>query len=98
MAGDGYRFEAGQESYSIWQTSVGFGMTNRTFKTGVSREQTSLLPPRVEDYVDGDNPVRAIAAFVAALDLERLGFRHAGSGVGAGQPPYDPADLLKLYL
>ena len=73
-------------------------MTNRTFKTGVSREQTSLLPPRVEDYVDGDNPVRAIEAFVAALDLERLGFRHAGSGVGAGQPPYDPADLLKLYL
>jgi transposase len=52
----------------------------------------------VEDYVDGDNPVRAIEAFVAALDLERLGFRHAGSGVGAGQPPYDPADLLKLYL
>jgi transposase len=72
-------------------------MTNRTFKTGVSREQTSLLPPRVEDYVDGDNPVRAIEAFVAALDLERLGFRYAGSG-GAGQPPYDPADLLKLYL
>jgi transposase len=73
-------------------------MTNRIFKTGVSRDQTSLLPPRVEDYVDGDNPVRAIEAFVAALDLEQLGFRHAGSGIGAGQPPYDPADLLKLYL
>ena len=73
-------------------------MTNRIFKTGVSRDQTSLLPSRVEDYVDGDNPVRAIEAFVAALDLEQLGFRHAGSGIGAGQPPYDPADLLKLYL
>jgi transposase len=68
------------------------------FKTGISRDQASLLPACVEDYVDRDNPVRAIEAFVAALDLGKLGFRHAGSGGGAGQPPYDPADLLKLYL
>jgi transposase len=73
-------------------------MTNRIFKTGISRNQASFLPARVEDYVDRDNPVRAIEAFVAALDLGKLGFRHAGSGGGAGQPPYDPADLLKLYL
>src|SRR5881398_3308774 len=73
-------------------------MANRMFKTGVSRDQVSLLPARVEDYVGGDNPVRAIEAFVATLDLERLGFGHAGSGGGVGQPPYDPADLLKLYL
>ena len=73
-------------------------MTNRTFKTGISRAQPSFLPPRVEDYVAGDNPVRVIEAFVAALDLSKLGFRHAGSSGGAGQPPYDPADLLKLYL
>jgi len=73
-------------------------MTNHSFKTGVSREQPSLLPGRVEDYVDCDNPVRAIEAFVDALDLARLKFRHAGSSGGAGQPPYDPADLLKLYL
>jgi transposase len=73
-------------------------MTNRIFKTGISRDQVSFLPPRVEDYVDRDNPVRAIEAFVAVLDLGKLGFRHAGPGGGAGQPPYDPADLLKLYL
>jgi transposase len=73
-------------------------MTNRIFKTGISRDQANFLPARVEDYVDRDNPVRAIEAFVAALDLGKLGFRHAGSGSGAGQPPYDPADLLKLYL
>jgi transposase len=74
-------------------------MTNRIFKSGLSREQASLLPARVEDYVDRSNPVRAIEAYVDALDLERLGFRHAGpSRVGVGQPPYDPADLLKLYL
>jgi transposase len=63
----------------------------------VSREQVSLLPPRVEDYVARDNPVRAIDSYVEALDLAALGFRHADRGAGAGQPPYDPADLLKLY-
>lgn len=73
-------------------------MTNRTFKAGVSREQASLLPPRVEDYVGADNVVRAIESYVGALDLATLGFRHAERGVGVGQPPYDPADLLKLYF
>lgn len=74
-------------------------MTNRPFKTGERREQASLLPARVEDYVGADNPVRAIESFVCALDLGKLGFRHADRGAEAmGQPPYDPADLLKLYL
>jgi transposase len=74
-------------------------MTNRTFKPGMSREQANLLPASVDDYVDRANPVRAIDAYVGALDLEKLGFRHAGPGsAGVGQPPYDPADLLKLYL
>ena len=58
-----------------------------------------MLPARIEDYVGSDNPVRAIESFVCALDLAKLGFRHADRGAEAmGQPPYDPADLLKLYL
>src|SRR5882757_2642726 len=73
-------------------------MTNRIFKVGQSREQGSFLPPRIEDYVAADNPVRAIEAYVCALDLAALGFQHAEGDGGAGQPPYDPADLLKLYL
>jgi transposase len=74
-------------------------MTNRSFKSGESREQTSLLPPRIEDYVGPDNPVRAIDSFVSALDLAKLGFRHADRAADeVGQPPFDPADLLKLYL
>ncbi len=74
-------------------------MTNRPFKTGESRDQVSLLPPRVEDYVGRENAVRAIESFVSALDLAKLGFRHADRGAEEmGQPPYDPADLLKLYL
>ena len=74
-------------------------MTNRALKSGTSREQLSLLPPRVEDYVDRENPVRVIEYFVNGLNLVKLGFRHAGRvGGGVGQPPYDPADLLKLYI
>jgi len=73
-------------------------MSKRTYKTGESRTQGMLLPMRVEDYVSADNPVRAIDAYVASLDLAALAFGHASGGGGAGQPAYDPADLLKLYL
>src|ERR1043166_1589207 len=74
-------------------------MANHAFKSGENREQPSLLPPRIEDYVGPDNPVRAIESFVCALDLAKVGFRHAERGAEAmGQPPYDPADLLRLYL
>ena len=73
-------------------------MTNRTFKSGESREQACLFPARIDDYVEPDNPVRAIDSFVSALDLAKLGFRYADRRVGVGQPPYDPSDLLKLYL
>src|SRR5882757_3014064 len=73
-------------------------MTNRAYKNGICREQASLLPPRMDDYVGLDNPVRAIDAYVRSLDMAGLGFKHGKGGGGAGQPPYDPADLLKLYL
>ena len=74
-------------------------MTNRGLKSGISREQPSFLPAQVEDYVDRNNPVRAIERFVDQLDLVKLGFRHADRiGGGVGQPPYDPSDVLKLYI
>lgn len=74
-------------------------MTNRDgFKCGISRGQPSFLPARIEDYVDRDNPVRAIDAYGDSVDLVQMGFRHPGSGGGRGQPPYHPQDLLKLYV
>jgi transposase len=73
-------------------------MSIRPYKTGACRDQARLLPPRIEDYVAADNPVRAIEAYVCSLDVAALGFRHAERDGGAGQPPYDPADLLGLYL
>jgi hypothetical protein len=59
-------------------------------KTGISREQPSFLPPRVEDYVDCSNPVRAIDAFVDALNLHKLGFRRLGPLVGRASHPMTP--------
>lgn len=73
-------------------------MENRRYKTGIDREQTTLLPPRVEDYVSAENPVRAIEAYVNSLDFGKLGFKNCGNYSGVGQPPFSPATHLKLYI
>src|ERR1700709_2113792 len=73
-------------------------MTNRTDKNGICREQASLLPPRMDDYVGLDNPVRAIDAYVRSLDMAGLGFKHGKGGGGGEPPPDDPGDVLKMYL
>ena len=46
----------------------------KRFIEGLDRSQTILLPDCVDDYVDDDNPVRAVDAFVDMLDLAALGF------------------------
>jgi len=68
------------------------------YKTGIPREQGMLLPPRVDEYVSEDNTVRAIDAYVESLNMAQLGFQHTVGGGGAGQPPYAPGTLLKLYI
>jgi transposase len=73
-------------------------MGTRRYKPCIPRHQEALLPPRVEDYVGANNPVRILDLFVESLDLDALGFRHAGGGLGPGQPPFHPGPLLKLYL
>ena len=67
------------------------------FVEGVPRTQATLFPERIEDYVDEDNPVRAIEAFVDALDLEQLGF-HGMHPQATGRPAYHPSTMLKLYI
>jgi transposase len=64
---------------------------------GADRAQVLLLPEAIEDYVAADNPVRLLDAFVASLDLHALGFAKAIPAY-TGAPPYDPGDLLRLYL
>ena len=73
-------------------------MSERRYQEVQSRSQMMLLPPCLDDYVSEHNAVRAIDAFVGTLDLEALGFEHAEANCGAGQPAFDPALLLKLYL
>lgn len=64
---------------------------------GDDRDQVSLLPARVEDYVGADAAVGVIDAFVGGLDLIALGFDRAVPA-STGRPGYDPRDLLKLYV
>ena len=45
-----------------------------THISGFERSQLLLLPEAVDDYVDADNPVRFIDAFVDGLDLATAGF------------------------
>ena len=73
-------------------------MSERRYQEVRSRSQMMLLPPCLDDYVSENNAVRAIDAFVGTLDLQALGFEHAEASCGAGQPAFDPALLLKLYL
>ena len=64
---------------------------------GVDRKQIILFPEVVDDYIDKDNPVQFIDAFVESLDLVELGFKYS-QPEATGRPPYNPADMLKLYL
>lgn len=64
---------------------------------GQSREQSTLFPMSIDDYVAEDNIVRFIDAFVNELDMEELGFKHAKLK-STGRPPYMPSDLMKLYI
>jgi transposase len=64
---------------------------------GSDREEILLLPEALEDYIGQENPVRFIDAFVGQLDLKATGFARAQLPE-TGRPPYDPGDLLRLYL
>jgi transposase len=64
---------------------------------GTNRDQTVLFPDTIDKYVDKENPVRFIDAFVDSLNLEKLGFKHSVFA-DTGRPSYNPSDLLKLYV
>ena len=69
----------------------------KRFVEGVDREQGSLFPEQLEDYVAEDNPVRVIDVFVDELDLGDLGFSRVEPRA-TGRPSYHPSVLLKLYI
>ena len=67
------------------------------FMAGTDRDQMTLFPARLEDYVGEDNPVRAVDVFVDNLDLDKLGFIGV-EPLDMGRPGYDPRIMLKLYI
>jgi transposase len=66
-------------------------------RRGESRQQAALFPVMLDELVEADALARVIDAWVGALDLKALGFAKAQPQV-KGTPPYDPADLLRLYI
>jgi transposase len=69
----------------------------KRFVEGTDRSQLTLLPECIDEWIDENNPVRVVEAFVEALDLGEHGF----DGVepeATGRPSYHPSVLLKLYV
>ena len=69
----------------------------RRFIEGADRDQSTLLPECLDDWVDESNSVRVVDAFVEALDLDGMGFEDIEPSA-TGRPGYHPAVLLKLYI
>lgn len=64
---------------------------------GQDRQQATLLPECLNNFIAEDNPVRIVDAFVNELDLTDLGFSGA-TPAQTGRPSYHPAVLLKVYI
>lgn len=64
---------------------------------GINRRQATLFPEIIDDYIAKDNPVQFIDIFVDNLDLKALKIKYY-QPARTGRPPYNPADMLKLYI
>ena len=69
----------------------------KRFVERTDREQSTLFPECLEDWIHEDNPVRVIDVFVDQLDLGALGFEGVAPEA-TGRPSYHPSVLLKLYI
>src|SRR6266568_3843335 len=64
---------------------------------GQSRYQSTLFPEVLDEIIAVDCQVRVVDAFVDTLELGEAGFSKV-EAEETGRPPYDPGDLLKLYI
>jgi transposase len=69
----------------------------RGFVRGADRQQTTLLPECLDDWVDESNSIRAVDVFMDALELRDLGFDGVDPAA-TGRPAYHPSPMLKLYI
>jgi transposase len=65
--------------------------------TGQGRNQVTLFPEALDDFVNVENPVRVIDVFVDELNLASLGFNKV-MPKNTGRLGYHPATMLKLYI
>ncbi len=66
------------------------------FIEGEDRNQATMFPERLDDYVAEDAPVRVIDVFIDDLDISGLGFRTQAKDTG--RPAYHPSTMLKIYV
>ena len=64
---------------------------------GEERNQATLLPECLDDFIAQDNTVRVVDAFIGELDMVALGFAGANPAC-TGRPSYHPCVMLKVYL
>jgi len=63
---------------------------------GKNRHQIQLFSQTLDDAIDADNEVRIIDLFVESINL--ADFKFHIKNASEGRPPYNPKDLLKLYV
>ena len=66
------------------------------FIEGENRQQSTLFPERIDDYVGEDSPVRVVDVFIEKLDISGLGFK--AEAAKTGRPGYHPRTMLKIYV
>lgn len=64
---------------------------------GRARGQSVLFPRTLEEYLEENNAVRAIDAFIEYLPFDELGFVR-GEPAETGRPGYDPRVLLGIFI
>jgi transposase len=69
----------------------------KRFVEGDDRKQVALLPECIDEYIEQDNPVRVIDAFIDGLDLADPGFNGTAPTI-TGRPSYHPGVMLKIYI
>jgi len=68
------------------------------YKEGLNRKQQLMFPPSLDEFVEEDNVVRAIEAYVNTLSIASLKIKTKKSLIKEGQPAFHPKLLLKIYI
>ncbi len=72
---------------------------NKSYRKTENRVQLSLFVDHLDQHISETNPVRAIDAYIDTLDFNQLAVDvYKPTSSLRGQPAYNPADLLRLYL